>query len=488
MRRGWALRGDGGFGVSVLSGLLPSSLDRDGAGAEVERVSRGREPVIWFEVEDFLRYFDHFRNPTGLQRLPFEIFVEDDRLYGGSGRVRFCRLSFYSKQFRTVGFDAIKSAYLNPPGARAPWRTIWAPARFWNELSGMLPMVMRHPRFFLSIFRTAILDVIGALIPQYRFGRFVEPGDIVVSLGAAWGVPNYMEHIAEAKRRYGIRFAILIHDLIPLEYESFVEQRHIVQFRDWLRKALPAADVVFTVSRHSRDALIKLAAEASWPLPRVEVIQPGAGLNDRLMAGGQRMPNLPPRYVLFVSTIEIRKNHRLLVRVWQRLLQRHGADAVPALVFAGQIGWLVDDLLAELTASDHLGGKIVLSPGMSDAQLREAYRTSLFTVFPSLCEGWGLPVAESLAHGKFCVASNRTSIPEVGGDLIDYFDPANDDDALAKIERLLLDPDYLTAREARLRAEYRPRSWADCVRGLIGKLDQPVPVESLSQAASLKVT
>src|SRR5271156_503368 len=90
-------------------------------------------PVIWFEVEDFLRYFDHFRNPTGLQRVPFEIFAEADRLYGGSGRVRFCRLSFYSKQFRTVGFDAIKSAYLDPPGARAPWRTIWAPARFWNE-------------------------------------------------------------------------------------------------------------------------------------------------------------------------------------------------------------------------------------------------------------------------------------------------------------------------------------------------------------------
>jgi len=59
----------------------------------------------------------------------------------------------------------------------------------------------------------------------------------------------------------------------------------------------------------------------------------------------------------------------------------------------------------------------------------------------------------------------------VGGDLIDYFDPSNAGDALAKIERPLFDPDYLTAREARLRAEYRPRSWADCVRGLIGTLD-----------------
>ncbi len=56
------------------------------------------------------------------------------------------------------------------------------------------------------------------------------------------------------------------------------------------------------------------------------------------------MVSLPPRYVLFVSTIELRKNHRLLVRVWQRLLERHRTNLVPNLVFAGKIGWLVDDL------------------------------------------------------------------------------------------------------------------------------------------------
>ena len=69
---------------------------------------------------------------------------------------------------------------------------------------------------------------------------------------------------------------------------------------------------------------------------------------------------------------------------------------------------------------------------------------------------------------------NHTSIPEAGGDLIDYFDPLNEDDALAKIERPLIDPNYLAAREAQLRAEYRPRTWADCVHALIGALDQTV--------------
>ncbi len=282
-----------------------------------------------------------------------------------------------------------------------------------------------------------------------------------------------MKHVADAKRRYGIRFSILIYDLIPIENASFVEQQHVVQFRKWLGEAIPLADVVLTISRHSRDALIKWAVAAGCPLPRVEVVELGSGLSDRPMDADENVISFPQPFVLFVSTIEVRKNHRLLLRVWRRLLERHGADVVPTLVFAGQIGWLVDDLLADLAASHYLGGKIVLMPGLSEAELHQAYRTCLFTVFPSLCEGWGLPVAESLVLGKFCVASNATSIPEVGGDLIDYFDPTNDDDAFAKIERVVLDPAYLAAREGRLRAEYRPRTWADCVSALVGKLEQP---------------
>ena len=459
---------------------IESNARMDGADQPAEGdhcIRNDRQPVVWFEVEDFLRYFDHFRNPTGLQRVPFEIFVEAKRHYGGSGRVRFCRLSVYTKRFQAIGFDAIMSAYLNPPGARAPWKAIWEPARFWSQMSGMLPVIIRHPRFFFSLAKTAARDLIDMGIRRRDFERFVQRGDIVVSLGGSWGFPNYMKHIAKAKRRYGIRFSVMIYDLIPIEHESFAEQRHVVQFRNWLRDAIRVADVVLTISKHSRDALIKWAAEAGRSLPGVEVVNLGSGSSDWPMPGDQKAASFPRRYALFVSTIEIRKNHRLLVRVWRRLLEQHGADAVPVLIFAGQVGWMVDDLLADLAASDCLGGKILLMPGLSEAELREAYRSCLFTVFPSFCEGWGLPVAESLVHGKFCVASNRTSIPEVGGDLIDYFDPSDDDDAFAKIERLVLDPSYLAAREARLRAEYHPRTWDNCVQSLIGSLGRPVPAD-----------
>jgi glycosyltransferase involved in cell wall biosynthesis len=467
-----------------LGNSLPSVIRMNETAKGDDCARKPRQPVIWFEVEDFLRYFDHFPNPTGVQRVSFELYRAAKTLYGLSERVRFCRLSVYSKRLHAIGFDAIRSAYLNPPGSTAPWKTFWEPAIFWGEFPRSIPVVMRHPRFFFSIFKAAARDLIGTWARQNRFERFVRSGDMIVSVGAGWGIPDYMKHIAEAKRFYGIKFSILVHDVIPIKYQSFVEPHHAVQYLNWLQDAIPVADIVFTNSKYSRAALIELAAESGWRLPRVEVMEPGSDLGDRLTDGDQTMTSFPARYVLFVSTIEIRKNHRLLVRVWQRLLERHGADLVPTLIFTGQIGWLVDGLLADLEASEYLNGKIILMRDLSDAELQRAYRSCLFTVFPSLCEGWGLPIAESLAHGKFCVASNRTSIPEVGGNLIDYFDPSNEDDALAKIERPLIDPGYLAAREAQLRADYRPRTWADCAHALIGTLDQTVPQDSRATTRS----
>jgi hypothetical protein len=68
------------------------------------------QSVIWFEVEDFLRYFDHFRNPSGVQRVQFEIYRAVKTLDGISDRMRFCRLSIYSKRLHIV--DSEKSVPL----------------------------------------------------------------------------------------------------------------------------------------------------------------------------------------------------------------------------------------------------------------------------------------------------------------------------------------------------------------------------------------
>jgi glycosyltransferase involved in cell wall biosynthesis len=451
--------------------LLSPSRDTDDPRIEFQEARRSggnSQPTIWFEAEDFVRYFDHFRSPTGTQRLSFEIYGALNLLYGGSERVKFCRLSVFTKRLHAISFEQLRSAFLNPLGATAPWKTFWEPAMFWERFPRSIPVVLRNPRFFLSIFKLAVRDLLGTLTGRTFFDRQVRTGDMIVSLGAGWGIPGYMKHMAEMKRRHGTKFSIFVHDVLPMEFPSFFEPHHATHFGRWLQEAISVTDIVLTNSKYSQARLIDLTAKSGWRLPPIKVLEPGSGFIESLPARGQAMASLPKRYVLFVSTVEVRKNHQLLVKVWERLMERHGADYVPTLVFVGMLGWSNEELLSELAASDFLNGKIVMLRGLSDAELHEAYRNCLFTVFPSFCEGWGLPIAESLEHGKLCIASNRTSIPEVGGHLADYFDPADEEDALAKIERPLLDPAYLAAREAQVRAKYRRRTWNECVHELMG--------------------
>lgn len=170
MRRAWGVWLNIKPSLSPWIEKVPVKLPEESDGTR-----RNRAPVIWFEVEDFLRYFDHFRNPTGVQRVPFEIYLEAERLYGLTGRVRFCRLSLYTKQIRNTDFKAVLAAFLNPLGANAPWKKLWEPARLGRELSSMLGVIVRNPRFFFSLLKTAAHDFVTMGIDRYQFASFAHP-------------------------------------------------------------------------------------------------------------------------------------------------------------------------------------------------------------------------------------------------------------------------------------------------------------------------
>jgi glycosyltransferase involved in cell wall biosynthesis len=103
----------------------------------------------------------------------------------------------------------------------------------------------------------------------------------------------------------------------------------------------------------------------------------------------------------------------------------------------------------------------------SDRELAWLYQNCLFTAYPSLYEGWGLPVGESVWFGKYCVASQATSIPEVCGDLLDYVDPNDLASICACLRKYIVDGDALRQQEARI-LNIVARRWVEVARDIYG--------------------
>jgi glycosyltransferase involved in cell wall biosynthesis len=161
-----------------------------------------------------------------------------------------------------------------------------------------------------------------------------------------------------------------------------------------------------------------------------------------------------------VSTLDVRKNHRLLYDAWQVMAARN-PDNCPDLVCLGIPHLFVRDLLREVRHDRAVNRHIHFLQGIRDEELAWYYRHCAATIYPSRYEGWGLPVAESLCHGRLCLASNATSIPEISPDLPAFFDPFDVHGLVALVERTLRDPAWVEAKEADIRDRFRPTSWRD---------------------------
>lgn len=204
------------------------------------------------------------------------------------------------------------------------------------------------------------------------------------------------------------------------------------------RRRLGAFDRVLTVSESAKREVVE---HYRVPQDRVTVVYNGVGdsfrpgaANDLVLEKyGLRRP-----YILTISTIKPKKNVIGSVRAFARLREKH-PDMPHQLALVGYTmpGYTeVADEIRALGLSDH-----VITTGWTESSdIPALYAGADLVLFPSLHEGFGLPVVEGMASGVPVVASNVCSIPEVGGDAILTFDPSNLDDIVASSERALFDP------------------------------------------------
>ena len=261
--------------------------------------------------------------------------------------------------------------------------------------------------------------------------------------------------------RRGQRLVVTIHDLAFERFPELFPRDWRWLYRAGLRAAADRADAIIVPSAATAD---DVASRSSFDRARIHITPLASSVattdddpSDDPTEALHRL-GVPLPYILSVGTLEPRKNLVRLVRAFRQV-----APEVPhALVLAGPPGWRVQELEAEIARPGP--GTILRTGRLAGSDLDALYRGAEAFVYPSLYEGFGLPVVEAMARGVPVVTSNVSSLPEVSGDAAVLIDPEDVSEIAEALARVLTDAalaDDLRYRGKERAARY---TWAATAR------------------------
>jgi glycosyltransferase involved in cell wall biosynthesis len=266
----------------------------------------------------------------------------------------------------------------------------------------------------------------------------------------------------------GVGCLLTIHDVVHRCHPQTMSIANLVLERVLMGLSLRRADRVLADSRATADDL-----ERYYPFARrkVRVAYPGLPGGSAVTAPPPPMAGLPERFLLFVGTLEPRKNFVRLLKAYLRGDPRgHGVH----LVVAGGQGWGTTDAIRAMTSP--AARDFVHRLGyLSRAELFGLYRRALGVVFPSLYEGFGFPVLEAMACGVPVITSRVSSMPETAGDAALLVDPYDLDSIAQALERLIREPDLRRELIRRGRLRCRLFDWRAYAAALLAVFTELAP-------------
>jgi glycosyltransferase involved in cell wall biosynthesis len=232
-----------------------------------------------------------------------------------------------------------------------------------------------------------------------------------------------------------IRRVTVIHDLTPVLFPRFHRLHSQLLQRIFLRPILRRASMVITNSRHTSKDVAEYCPGVAAKTRHIylgidkNLAEAGKDASIEHITGGRR-------YFLFTGTIEPRKNLVSLLEAYRIYREMSLRDDL--LVIAGGKGWKSGAFFNKL--KQHAFRHDIIMAGYVDrGTLGALYRHALALVYPSLYEGFGLPVAEAMSCGTPCLLSSNSSLPEVGGEAALYFDPLEPEDIADSMNRIASD-------------------------------------------------
>ena len=211
--------------------------------------------------------------------------------------------------------------------------------------------------------------------------------------------------------------AVLIHDTIPLDHPEYGRADGLSKFRKKL-DAIREVELIVANSQHTASRLRHHGHTGTIVPAPLGIDVPHA------KATPLGKTDAPPTFIT-LGTIEPRKNHALLLKIWQRFWLELGEQS-PRLVIYGRRGWENREVFDQLDTLPMMGRTVIEAGTPDDATLLKAMRDATALLFPSLAEGYGLPLAEALATGTPVIASNLDALQEVGKDVPEYLAPTDE--------------------------------------------------------------
>lgn len=254
------------------------------------------------------------------------------------------------------------------------------------------------------------------------------------------------------------RLVVTVHDLAFLIHPRLYPRQWRVMYRVGMARAARSADAIIAVSRHTAEDILR---RTRIDPRKVFVVPLAATLPSSPTPVEETLGRLKIRlpYVLFVGTLEPRKNLVRLVRAYRRMAVR---GAPHALVLAGPMGWRHQALLREIALES--AGDVLLTGPVRPEDLDALYRGASAFVYPSLYDGFGLPVLEAMARGVPCVVSTSSSLPEVAGEAALPVDPRSVAGLAEAMERVVGDRELASRlRDAGMSRAAR-YSWEETAR------------------------
>lgn len=228
-----------------------------------------------------------------------------------------------------------------------------------------------------------------------------------------------------------------IHDLTAWDYPDTMKFTSRIYFKASIRNAIKTSEKILTVSQFSKSRIID-----KFNAKYVNVIYNGVSdifieasknvnfkLDDRI----REKYNLPENYLMCLCTLEPRKNIELLVKSYVELRKENNIDL--KLVLVGRKGWKVDELLKNINSK--YSKDIIVTGFVDDEDLPQIYIGSKCFIFPSLYEGFGIPVIEAMSLGVPVIVSDTSSLPEVVGKCGMLFSNNNKEDLKLKINEFI---------------------------------------------------